>query len=251
MVLRFTACRPGLAAGLPGSRRSRARSRERSARESRSCSTATTTCPGPSASSRTRRATLTPTTSAKGAGRRADRHPAPARRRRRRRVLVRVHAGRGGRRLRAHAARADRHRAPADRALSRHVHAGVHRGRHPRGQGGRQDRRHAGRGGRSRDRGFPRRAAHVLRPRRALHDAHAQQPHRLGRFRDGFIAGPRRPHRVRRAGRARDEPRRDAHRPLAHGAGHHARRDSRVEGAGDLLAFLGTGAVRHPAQRAG
>ena len=33
-----------------------------------------------------------------GAGRRADRHPAPARRRRRRRVLVRVYAGRGGRR---------------------------------------------------------------------------------------------------------------------------------------------------------
>ena len=114
-----------------------------------------------------------------------DRHSASARRWRRCRVLVGLHSAGSSGKFCADPARADRHRAADHRALPGHFHACEHGRRHPGRQGVGPHRRHARRGRRPRDRGFARGAAHVLRPRRALHDAHAQPAHELGRLRDG------------------------------------------------------------------
>ena len=106
-------------------------------------------------------------------------------------VLVRVHPGRVCRqRLCPTAARADRHRSPDDRAVSGagpDGHGGGGRG----GDGGRPHRVDAGCRGRSRDRELPRSAARLLRPGRALHDAHAQRDPRLGGRRAGYRSARR------------------------------------------------------------
>ena len=122
--------------------------------------------------------------------------------------------------------------------------------RHSRRASRRAHRLAAGHGRRARHREFARRAARLLRSRRALHDADAQRAHELGGL-AGAAAGARRPHAVRRAGRAGDEPARHAGRSVAHLRRHDGRRAARVAGAGDLLAFLGARALRRAAQRAG
>ncbi len=66
----------------------------------------------------------------------------------------------------------------------------------------------------------------VLRPRRALHDAHPQRDARLGRRRARHREA-RRPHAVRPGGRARDEPARHARRPLPRLAGRDEQRARR------------------------
>ena len=83
---------------------------------------------------------------------------------------------------------------------------------------GREDRLAARARGRARDREFARRAARLLRPRRALHDAHAQRHARLGRRR-ARLGEARRAHELRRGSRARDEPARHAGRSVARVAG--------------------------------
>ena len=98
-------------------------------------------------------------------------------------------------------------------------------------------------GRRPRHRELARRAARLLRPGRALHDAHAQRHARLGRRRHRQRAA-RRAHAVRRGSRARDEPPRHARRPLARVAGHDERRARRDRGAGDLLALRRRGRSR-------
>ena len=118
-----------------------------------------------------------------------------ARRRGRRAVLVDLHPGRGeGQRLRQDPARGVRHRPADDREVPGQVRPGAHRRRHRGGHQGREDRVPARHGGRARHRELARRAAHVLRPRRAVHDADPQRHARLGRRGAGH-AGARRAHR--------------------------------------------------------
>ena len=113
-----------------------------------------------------------------------DRHPAPAPGRRRRAVLVGLHAvddegpGSGPR----HAG-ADRHRASHDEAVARDVRDGLHGRRRRAVVQGRPHRLADRHGGRPFDRRFAAGAAHVLRPRRALHDADPQRQPALGRCR--------------------------------------------------------------------
>ena len=105
-------------------------------------------------------------------------------------------------------------------------------------------------GRRPRHRELARRAARLLPARRALHDAHALQHHRLGRLGDGRRAA-RRPHEVRRGGRAGDEPARHAGGHLARVGRHDERRARHRRGAGHLLALQRARALADAAQRAG
>ena len=127
------------------------------------------------------------------ARRRPDRHPAPARGRGRRRVLVGVHAAgeAAGGFAKTQLEQIDIARR-ADRALSGHFHARRTAADIRAAKAAGRSARMLGVGGRACDRGFAGRAARLLRPRRALHDADAQRAHELGRFRDGGSAAARR-----------------------------------------------------------
>ena len=103
--------------------------------------------------------------------------------------------------LRARAARADRHRAARDREVPGRAAAGVHGAGHLDRACRRPHRLAAWRRRWPRHRELARRAARVLRPGRAVHDAHAQRDARLGRRRRGFSASWW-PHQVWRGGRA-------------------------------------------------
>ena len=140
------------------------------------------------------------------------RHRAAARGRRGRPVLVGVRPERARcRRARvlAYPARADRHCAAHHRALPARPRARAHRRRHRTRERGGPHRLAARHGRRPRDRQLARRPARLLAARRALHDAHALQHGRLGRFGNGRRA-ERRPLEVRRGSGAGDEPARDA-----------------------------------------
>ena len=140
---------------------------------------------------------------------------------------------------------ARRHDREVSRGAGRRLH-GRGRARGVRGREGRLAPRH---GRRPRDRELARRAARLLRPRRALHDAHAQRDARLGRRR-ARQREARRAHELRARGGPRDEPARDARGSRARVAGRDEQRARRDRGAGDLLAFRGARARRSSAQRA-
>ena len=111
------------------------------------------------------------------------------------------------------------------------------------------DRLADGRRGRPQHRLLARHAADAARARRALPDPHPQRQRAVGRLGDRRT-GARRALAVRARGGAGDEPARDARRPLARVGRHHARRARRRRGTGAVLALLGPGGVRPPAQRA-
>ena len=147
----------------------------------------------------------------------------------------------------------DRHRpARHHRPLSQRFHAGDQRQGHRGGAPARQDRRADGDRGRPRHRRQPAAAARLLRPGRALHDAHALQHQRLG----GFLRRHRRPQgqasqrpdRFRQAGGSRDES-------PGHDGGHLARRRQDLlgraggqQGADLRVAFVVPGADQTRAQ---
>ena len=106
-----------------------------------------------------------------------------------------------------------------------------------RGQAARADRLAPRDRGRPRHRGIARRAPRLLRPRRAVHDAHPQRHPRLGGLLQRRPA-PRRAHRLREGGRARDEPARHAGRPRPHLARGHGRMRSTSPSAADLLPLV-------------
>ena len=125
----------------------------------------------------------------------------------------------------------------------------LHRRRRRARVQGRQDRVDDRHGRRPLDRQLAGDAAHVLRARRALHDADAQRQPALGRCRRRQ-AGARRPDEVRRRSRARDEPARHARRSQPRLARHDGRRAARDRGAGDLLALVGARDLQRASQRA-
>ena len=157
-----------------------------------------------------------------------DRHPAPQGGRRRRAVLVGLRAGRRCR---------DRPRSPprSNRSTSSIAWCGSIRTRsssrspprdveriHKAGQDCVADRH----GGRPLDRQLARQPADVPSPRRALHDDHALEQHRVGRRRDRH-AEEQRPVAVRRRGRPGDELARDARGSEPRLARHDGRRAAR------------------------
>ncbi len=152
------------------------------------------------------------------------RPPPPAGRRGRGAVLVglrpRVAAGR---RRRDRHPRAGRRRARDDRPVCRRPRPRDH----PRRRGARlvarPDRLADRRRGRPQHRLVARHAADAARPRRALPDPHPQRQRAVGRLGDRR-AGAGRALAVRPRGGPRDEPARDARRPLARVGRHHARR---------------------------
>ena len=160
----------------------------------------------------------------------AHRPRAAARGRGGRAVLVGLRPGRPPGRLRPRAARADRHRPPHDRPLPRAPRLRGDRRRGRAGHEGGADRLAPRDRGRPRDRELARRAARLLRPRRALHDPHPREDPRLGGLRDRRRP-PRRPHPLRRGGGARDEPARDAGRPLPRLGRDDGGRAARLRGA--------------------
>ena len=157
----------------------------------------------------------------------------------RRTVLVDLRAGRGeGQRLREDPARGVRHRAALHREVPGQVHARAHGGRHrAANKAGKIARLLGMEGGHAIENSLGA-LRDVLRPRRALHDAHAQRDARLGRC-GARHAGAQRAHRVRRGGRARDEPARDDGGPVARVARRHERCPRRHPGAGHLLPLVG------------
>ena len=147
--------------------------------------------------------------------------------------------------LRAGAARADRRRPTGDRPLSRPPRPRRDGGRGRAGHEGGTDRLAPRDRGRARDRELAGGAAGLLRPRGAVHDPHPREDDRLGRLRDRH-GSPRRPHPLRRGGRARDEPAGDAGGPLPRLGRDDGGRAARLRGAGRLLALLGAGGLRPP-----
>ena len=146
-------------------------------------------------------------------------------------VLVGLRAGHpAGRRRGDRHPRAGRRRARHDRPVRRRARPGHHRRRRRAGPVARPDRL-ADRGrGRAQHRLLPGGAADAARPGGALPDAHPQRQRALGRL-GHRRAGARRALAVRPRGGARDEPARDARRPLARLRRHHARRARRHAGA--------------------